>query len=125
MKKMFFVCAFVVAMFSSTIAWAETPVMEVSDKSQTVAEYNAICTTIGGEPDLRDVTVEQYLDVCNRWVGHRVIAAERVWDGQFVVDDKYWTSPITTCSTGHMEGEYIIRAVDDNGNEFKYYCLEQ
>lgn len=125
MKKMFVVCAFVFAMVCGTTAWAETPVMEVSDKSQTNAEYVAVCNVIGGEPDLHDVTVEQYLDICQRWQGHKVLAAERVYDAEFIVDDDYWSGPLIHTSSGHVEGEWVIVAVDDNGNQFKYCLLEQ
>lgn len=125
MKKMFVVCAFIIAMFSANVALAETPIMEVSDKSQTANEYAAVCSVIGAEPDLRDVTVEQYLDICQRWEGHKVLAAERVYDAEFIVDDDYWSGPLIHTSTGHMEGEWVIIAVDDKGNKFEYRLLEQ
>lgn len=126
MFKMF-VCAIAVAatMMVATPALAADEIenMGVNDKMYNVdsQEYGAICTVLGGEPELSDVTVKEYLMVCRAWKGHTVLAAERVTDYVFVEDDSYWSSPITKTSTGHTEVDEYIVAVDNHGNTFTYY----
>ena len=107
------------------IAYAdELPDMGVvSDKlyDPDAEEDGAICAMNGGEPELSGVSIEEYLEICKRWHGHRVIAADKMMTLRYVEDYSYRSGFFTTTREGHLEEVLLIRAIDTRGNVFTYY----
>ncbi len=95
----------------------------VSDKlyDPDAEEYGAICAMLGGEPELSDVTVQEYLMVCRAWKGHYVVAAERGSEYRWVEDYSYKSGFFSTTTMSHVQTVKYIVAVDNHGNEFRYY----